>query len=587
MIQERARFLSQDQFIRYCESLGMEMSPFSDELEFYESEGILFPAFRIIKPESYVRYFWQMEHDPDHPFYKEDTYECPDQWSELHKALLALHFPSNPRTREKGKELVHTLDSLSTLVAFLQVLAPARSFQPWEAYRIDVGEYHGHAIHQSTKEDYYQYWQAYEVFEIRRSKGVHARAVTVGQNEDGTWNYHPWSGRAGLGTSPYELRQSGIRPFEGWLEYFDTLSFFIDLREQEEMRAFAQFYWGRRPADADGLFRLTDEEAKELQLRHRANAISALEHRDISIGQWLSFLRDLARLHYKYEQAREVALVNSIKRDLADGAQLLAHVTQWCEEDIAERIGNLGLILFEPKTYWRWIFPDQEEKKRDKVLREFEDHREKYNQLVKKYPIEQKELDELIAFMRRSGTWPRFSLTMDSMYHNWFDLYQPERVQRLHSDLAELSAFPEHFWKTLSQWISDPDLAQHLSSAQTFERAFKALFGYASDLELRDRVFQWVCQERPREIRTAADFQAEWSAKDLSKDPQDWRRYITNAILTCLLVRNYAIHNLPTEEDVFQGRYRKIIDSVYTTVFVTWSYVRSAGLIGHEGEVAS
>lgn len=133
----------------------------------------------------------------------------------------------------------------------------------------------------------------------------------------------------------------------------------------------------------------------------------------------------------------------------------------------------------------------------------------------------------------------------------------------------------------MSQWVHDPHLAQQLSQAQTFEGAFKAFFGNARDPELRERVFQWVCQERPQVIRTPADFNAEWNGKDLDKDPKDWRRYVADAILVCLLVRNYAIHNMPADEDVFQERYRRIINRVYTTVFVTWSYLQTTNLVGH------
>lgn len=55
-------------------------------------------------------------------------------------------------------------------------------------------------------------------------------------------------------------------------------------------------------------------------------------------------------------------------------------------------------------------------------------HQERYNKRVRQYAVDENELDDLIAFMKESGTWQRFSLTIESIYRSWFDLHTTARV---------------------------------------------------------------------------------------------------------------------------------------------------------------
>ena len=86
MNQYGNRYIKLDEFGRYYHDIAESKDeihsvfPFRKELEFYEQEGLLFPFRRLVLPEEYVKFFWDLRHNPENPFYHKEEFQFPEDW---------------------------------------------------------------------------------------------------------------------------------------------------------------------------------------------------------------------------------------------------------------------------------------------------------------------------------------------------------------------------------------------------------------------------------------------------------------------------------------------------------------------------
>ncbi len=154
------RYVDVSRFVSYCKSLNVDVS--DRELEFFEREKLLFPAARILIPEDYVRYMFDINYNPANPYYHKSQFELPDKWTKIYKLLHRTNFPIFGK--DDG---VHFFDKQLGKSKYL-VKPIEKPFRDWKSYRVVAGKIGDSDVKEETAKHYYHYWQVYQVIEIQR-----------------------------------------------------------------------------------------------------------------------------------------------------------------------------------------------------------------------------------------------------------------------------------------------------------------------------------------------------------------------------------------------------------------------------------
>jgi hypothetical protein len=169
------RYIEVSRFVSHCKSLNIDIS--ERELEFYEKEKLLFSAVRVLIPEDYVRYMFDINYNPSNPYYHKPRFELPDKWTKIYRLLNRTNFPIFHK--DDG---VHFFDKQLGKNKYI-VKPMEKTFRDWESYRVIAGKIGNSEVKEKVAKHYYHYWQAYQIVEIQRYLEFCCK-MTLNENRD-------------------------------------------------------------------------------------------------------------------------------------------------------------------------------------------------------------------------------------------------------------------------------------------------------------------------------------------------------------------------------------------------------------------
>ena len=290
MFEYGHRYLAVDRFVSYCRSLNVDFP--RRKLEFCERERLLFPAARVEVPEGYVRYVFDVKHNPSNPYYGRPQYELPDKWMAIHRLLDSIDFPVPHK--DNG---VHVFDKRMGSRRYLATPC-SQPFRDWSSYSTEAGRIADRVVEEPTARHYYHYWQVHQLAAIQKYMDYCCMKALA----DVCDAIAPGEHRLYI-----EMRLPKKRvadgDYLGMNKGYDALSFFIRWIRRKERDAF------ERGTQVDGGMRLSARQASALERASHQIAEDVCGRFGLSDDELLVFARQLLGLHDDYTREEKAKLV--------------------------------------------------------------------------------------------------------------------------------------------------------------------------------------------------------------------------------------------------------------------------------------
>jgi hypothetical protein len=363
------RYLSAREFSDYCSGLNVELSSLGfPELQLYEREGLLLPMARVIQPPEYVIKRWQLDQQPE-------TYgQNLPEWNELERLLYG--------TRS---DLWHLFDREFERGNRFLSRPTDNAFSPWGSFYAEVELASGDTVRLSSAEHYYHYWQVHQAYEIQRKYPVFAKYNWVLQNL-----------KDEAKKEAYFLKPPDSTPIAtlyGRAKYFDALSFYIELYNNEEERAFAAV-----PV-TDGFKKLSDEQSAHYQSQLIGHAKFVYGRYSLSVEGLYGFLVHVLNLQTRYEDDDHTKLANELENDIVFLAKFIAGLTGQSFSELEEEIGKRASSW----TRKQFRHLDKALEVQDYAREAFERLMGEYNERFPGFAISATDISRLLRFLDDKG----------------------------------------------------------------------------------------------------------------------------------------------------------------------------------------
>lgn len=299
------KYLKVDEFVNYCKKCNVDVS--ISVLESYERVGLLFPIYRIVVPDEYVRavfgYKYRTPYDPNTPF------DIDGKWQGINELVDALSTYRSPRTPyfEQVLKNGHPLDYAYTCKNRFLSKPALDSFKPWKEYKIVAGTIDGYPIQEDTVEHYYSPWQIFVVDELN---GTH----TILEN-------YVAGVRQGWGILNKEISPSKLLEYS---ELFQTVSNF---------RMIESLIWFDMTFD----LKKSSIEGELLEkILKGVETVAKKEYEKHVHTEWIKFIRKLVELYTKYLEEEKIKLSNELKSFLLSSSNMIMYDTQKSFEEISD-----------------------------------------------------------------------------------------------------------------------------------------------------------------------------------------------------------------------------------------------------------
>jgi hypothetical protein len=335
-----SKYLEVEEFVDYCKKCKVHTS--TSELEAYEKARLLFPVYRLIKPDDYVRAVFEYK-------YRIPS-EINGEWQEmdeLQSALTSYCLPRNPffeRTLSTG----HPLDCAYFDKSPFLHMPSADEFKPWEEYKIIAGTIEGYPIQEDTAEHYYSPWQIFVLDELNERYTILENYVA--------------GSRQGWGIFNKEIRPSKLVEFS---EFFQTVSTFMMI----EPLIWLDMTLDHKKSSIEG-------ELLEKILR-RIEFAAKKEYEKHVHNEWIKFIRKLVELYSKYLEEEKIKLSDELKIFLSNSSNMIMYATQKPFEEICDEYDGRfkgiimpcienDIIIYPGKL--DKIFPDELKQAKERAL---------------------------------------------------------------------------------------------------------------------------------------------------------------------------------------------------------------------------
>lgn len=530
------RFLSAEDFSRWCKELNISLE--GSELEFYEQAHLIMPVAWVLMPTAYAEYV------NNRRFSNTDEAE-PPEWEPLDHLL---HPPFDEKTTWDDDMRLHRFDRASELNnPYLRHTDPA-SVGPWEDF--DIGHYGKHSYRYSVgvASPYYHSWQAYQVYLVQRTleRQVHWTSLLMRYLE---------SGKPDEIEIPLRLSANGrwTRTFQQWLKYFDALSFYAAVVENEEIRTFEA-----GPLIA-GVRHIEGQEFQDYEQRIVTHAKETVDRYQLEPSQLLQFMVDMLNLHNEMQEAERGKLSDALTEDLRHLREMIRYVTDKTVEEIEDEIGRLGGWWI--KKSFRHLHPATELV--DDAKEWLNSAREDYNKLFPSMSVSEQELKKLVQFMLEEGLFviPYTVSTMENAYNDTKAFIQIAT----YIGMKNLATGVEDLLRAIA--LRRPGKTKPLN---TLEPVLNAVFPatWINNWKNERTRLSTLTPKGPADFAKVLDAAAKDSV--LAKRP-DLRIF-----LILYWARNLTGHYLSLDNDLyFSDLCREILQAIFDSLLYSWAYARS------------
>jgi hypothetical protein len=419
---------------------------------------------------------------------------------------------------------------------------------------------------------FYHYWQVYELYQIRRDKGMYADTAFVLRHED-EWYFTPR--HTSESTLPWK-RPDAEGDRLGLHDDFDALSRFIYLYNRERRRTFAQV-----ERNEDLVESLAPDDYEQYKSRVINIAKDIGQQYGLDEERLYAFLRKLMEMHYTYQAAERSKLADSIKTDIGLLMRMIAWTTGQDFTYIAEKAGNLRRHLAGP-NYLETVFPNARAKAHDSAVKILtlwaKDHYNPY--VTTPFATDDTNLGALASYIEKTDL-AVFEYALFTLNETWWDASDSIQPAAMYFCIKNLAALPEAFLREICGHRLAPGAIQSASKRDLYQCAC-SLFAKETTLLPLWRVIQsgynngyTAAKDQAEFIQKFEHLRAQMDFPGISNED-----YLGYCFLMAALVRNFTHHH-PIEESshIFDNRYLRSIRSILSVVFFVWVYARRQGWI--------
>jgi len=415
------RHLKADQFVNYCKQLNLHTS--TSVLECYERDKLLFPSARILISPEYLKYMFDIEHNPSNPFYRKITYEYPPEWKGIHDLLRDINF-------RFGRDVpgIHIIDRLINKSDY--VVHPEEfNFAKWNSFKVPAGKINDSEIRQSTALHFYHYWQAYQIYEIQKYTDGDFKTTMIDK-----FTAEERQKFAGYITIPVPKSKARDGDYLGIAEGFEPLSILSYFYHVKYSQLVLE---GKKTTD--GFVELDEQRVKRLHKNtKRLSQILSRKYNFDGDSQY-AFLKKLCSLHDEYTRAEKPKLAESMQRDIARMIRFIQFYTGADFKSVSQRIGRIGGRFDD---YLNFLFPDEIEEVRKRAMPTIESHLEDYNKHFPTYQIDTAGLVDFLSFIETEEFYIFFQ-TISDLNDHWFKDRSPIVAAKISELLTDLALLPE------------------------------------------------------------------------------------------------------------------------------------------------
>ena len=523
------RFAKVSIFIGYCKGLNIKTD--ERELERYERIGAMFPVARVIFPDEYVIQMRQRELDDDR-----DSGWLADWPDAIRLDERVVTIP--PQYKEPSdEELLHCFDREMATGNNPYLLRPrAADFQPWDEYRVIVGDPLGNEINLSIAEHYYSYWQVHQLYFIRKFSGFYRPLQLI------------------------DPLPKWLPEFDGKRHCFDALSFWITVSSREKERTFANI------VERKGIRRLQNDQADEHRERQRKLAEMVAKRFYLNAQALYKFLRELVEIYEEYEQDERYKLAEALRQDVIAGEHLLWFLTGETREQIADHLGDY-------KQTFRHL--SIATKERDYALDMINGVSQRYGHTIRglgcaKWSFTDEDANALLDYCQREGLGI-LSTALSGMVAIGHDEFQQKSRRVLkYTSLKNILTAYEYLLKNLGA------KADQSVGGVTLTPAVNAVMGNENWFERfkcgRDRGLL----SGESEDKFLKNLEQLLSDSDLNDCAEG---FWAHAFLVTCLTRNMAVHSYPSDDRYYGDLFGPMLDAVTLALFYTWKLAQQKSWI--------
>ena len=521
------RYLSIDRFTRFCNKMNVNLSPFNKELELYEESRIIFPAARILIPDEYAI--------TRHKFDKKNcTYgKSIPGWEELENLI-------NGRNNSSGNEKFwHHLD-LAFKFNIKYLFDPAlQEFKPWNSYFVEINNKQGEPIKRSTVKNYYHRWQIHKIYKLRKMYPLFAKHKWFLDNikEEKKENIK----------NRIPNKNDGIADLFGYEIYFESLSFYIELFQNQRHFSFSFI------PEKDGITQLNDTQYEHYKIQQIKHAKFALKKYGLNNKGLINFLVFALILHSEYQEDEKFKLATNLENDIYFLVSFISGVTGFSSNDIENEIGKHQSFWIQKK--FRHL--DKAQEIYDFSLETLNRMIGGYNNLTPQYKLKNNDLEELISFISKNSLFiiPNAIFDIDKSFNEIRDFHKT----MLFNGLSNLAIGLECFLKEIAN-IANSNSSKYIDTKDLFH-IINTMFAWGCKFkdEKRNNLRQYSCKNNPFSY-----------IEEIFNDPDIINEIKIFIIAHC--TRNLLSHNYTLDQKLYGHLFKTIYTSIIHTILYSWSY---------------
>jgi len=517
------KYLEVDKFVEYCKRCKVEVS--LSILEAYEKVGLLFPIYRLVVPDEYVREVFEFNNrvpfDPNIPF------DVDGKWQEINELTGALSLYTLRRslyfkqTQENGHPLDYAYECNNKFLSKPSI----DNFKPWEEYKITVETINGQTIKENTVDHYYSPWQIFIADELNNKHVIIENYIT--------------------GYKEYWGIKKKIIHHSSLLEFADMFQAVSNFRMMESL------IWTDMTSDLKES--VVEGEIFETLTTKIAHSAKNEYERHPHI-QWIKFIRKLVEIHKSYLERERIKLSNEFMFFLRSTISILIDANKKSFEEISNEYdgkfkGIMSQCIEENVMVYpgmlQQIFPDEIKQSKERSSWQIERYLNELNGLLPdNSKLSTKIKDDLIDSIIEGG-----HEILLSHVHEIQELWFNRRLHWTSSIWAHIRSFAISIESLGRVWFDQNYLGNILETA--FRKDYTSL---------RDSIGAEITDaEKPDEYIQKLN-------KILKHKKENIKGICGHHLVIAHLTRNYLSHNVQFEPEMLGSLFVEVYKSLVFTL---------------------
>jgi hypothetical protein len=539
------RYITADQFVRYCADLNVETD--NRELEHYEKAGIMLPVARLVYPEEYIRLntLWFLGMINELP--------QQDKWPELARLFEKSRVILEQYADLQDDELIDSFDREIEKNPYL-IRPTTETYKSWDSYDMLVTYQEGHQLTKSTVEHYYCSWQVHQLYHIQQFPDLYDNSILIDHISDEIK-------QLGFPRAPSQI---ALRELNGLAPMFDALSFWITMYNRERSRTFALV------AEEHRVKHLDAQQHQAYQDRLTADSKLVMARYGITIDDFYKFLYELIELYNDYRKKERYKLSEELRNDIIYQAQLIEAISGSDWEAIAEELGKRYTFWTKQNFRHLDILTKERDEARDLLTPfavKYTDALGEFNIPSPKFTFSATEIDELLDYCEHNGL-SVLPTALSGMIATQEDFEEKFRRVSLYTNIKNALTALEYLLKIFAQnggiVIDRSTLNPTIKNVMKNE-AWISLFVEKSKKHLK-------------EAKDSAEFFVKLNELVGDTDlVQSEDAYWARVFLIASLARNLTVHAYPTGDWFYGELFDEMLRAAIYAILYSWKVAKREG----------